>query len=89
MDLTKATDAEINVEMNKRFIIPNFYKPFHFYEMKDWNEEKIERFKKFMCWSMENDTTISQLMRELLCEFENEWDEEEEEEEEDNAVLSK
>jgi hypothetical protein len=69
-----------------QFIVPNFYTKEHFYEMTEWSDEKVERFKKYMTDQMcADDSGIKDIVRGYIETFEEEpidIDEEQEDDEE-------
>ena len=56
-------------EMRSNFIIPNWYTPKHFEQMKGWGEWKVERFKNYLSKCVSSHDGIKEYVEEVLENF--------------------
>ena len=66
---TSKAEKKLVDEMLSKFIIPNWYKPNHFEQMKGWDEEKVERFKDYLSKCVCSHDEIKEYVEEVLNNF--------------------
>lgn len=62
-------DDDIETEMQERFIIPNWYEPYHFTQSKNWDEHTLKRFKEFMADKLCSYDPFKNIIEEYMDEF--------------------
>ena len=68
-DMTEVVERKLVDEMLRLFIIPNWYKPKDFEQMKGWDEEKVERFKNYLSKCVCSHDGIKEYVEEVLENF--------------------
>ena len=62
-------ERKLETDMREKFIIPNWYKPSHFKQMKDWDEQKIRRFKDYLSKDVCACDGVREYVEEVLEKF--------------------
>lgn len=65
-------ERDLEDEMRKAYILPNYYVKEHFDEMEDWSDEKFEQFKEFMSRQVCNHDPFREIVSEYIEQFNDE-----------------
>ena len=66
-------EYKFTTEMNRRYIVPNWYVSEHFTEMEGWSKARVEMFKKYLVDSICAYDGIKQYVREVIVAFNEEY----------------